>query len=72
MTISDLARFGDVEDVAEITGISKSTLIKHRLYNPDLSPPFARVGRRVVYPLTGPNSVSAWMEQRLNNVGVPA
>ncbi|BAK66428.1 hypothetical protein SLG_17530 [Sphingobium sp. SYK-6] len=63
----DLTRYGNVDDVAEITGLAKQTLVQYRLYRPELSPPFARIGRRVVYPLTGPNSVTSWMEQRLRN-----
>lgn len=65
----EATRFGDVDKVSEITGISKSTLIKLRLYQPEMSPPFARVGRRIVYPLTGPNSVSQWIEERIQNSG---
>lgn len=65
----EVTRFGDVDKVSEITGLSKSTLIRYRLYQPEMSPPFARVGRRIVYPLTGPNSVSTWIEQRIQNIG---
>lgn len=65
-------RFGDVTEVARLTGISVSTLNKHRVYHPDLSPPFAKVGHRVVYPLTGPNSVATWMEQRIVNREIAA
>lgn len=64
--------FGNVDDVARITGLSISTLNKRRLFNPELSPPFAKVGKRVVYPLTGPNSVSAWVARRIVNTEAAA
>lgn len=66
----ETVQFGDVHQAAKITGISASTLVKHRLYNPELSPPFAKVGRRVLYPLSGPNSVATWIEKRLVVSGV--
>lgn len=57
--------FGNVRKVADITGLSKSTLDKLRLYRPEESPPFLRIGHRVIYPLNGPRGLSQWMEQRL-------
>ena len=57
--------FGDVKKVADITGLSKSTLDKMRLYRPEESPPFLRIGRKVVYPLTGPRGLAQWVEQRI-------
>lgn len=61
----DDAQFCDVKRVAELTGISASQLVKLRLYNPENSPPFFRVGRRVLYPLTGSNGLGSWAEQRM-------
>lgn len=58
-------RFGNVREVANITGLSKSTLDKMRLYRPDESPPFLQIGRRVVYPLTGSRGLSAWINKRI-------
>lgn len=57
--------FGDVKKVADITGLSKSTLDKMRLYRPEESPPFLRIGHKVVYPLTGPRGLGQWVEQRI-------
>lgn len=58
--------FGDVKRVADITGLSKSTLDKMRLYRPEDSPPFLRIGHKVIYPLTGPRGLGEWVNQRLN------
>ena len=57
-------QFGDVKRVAEIVGLSTRTLIRARLYEPEKSPPFFRVGRRVLYPLTGENSLESWTSAR--------
>lgn len=55
----------DAKRVSEIIGLSEGQLIKLRLYNPENSPHFFRIGRRVLYPLNGPNGLSAWVDQRL-------
>lgn len=57
--------FGDVHKVAEITGLAKYTLDRMRVLRPEESPPFLRIGKRVIYPLTGPNGLGAWVEQRV-------
>ena len=57
--------FGDVKKVAGITGLSKSTLDKMRLYRPEESPPFLRIGHKVIYPLTGPHGLGQWVEARI-------
>jgi hypothetical protein len=55
---------GDVRRVADIIGVSASHLTKLRLYHPDQSPPFLRVGDRVLYPLVGENSLESWVAER--------
>lgn len=55
---------GDVKDVAKLVGLSPGQLTKLRLYNPDHSPPFIRIGRRVLYPITGENSLETWLAGR--------
>lgn len=55
---------GDVNDVARLSRIPKDTLIRLRLQRPEDSPPHYYVGRRVYYPLTGPNSLQSWMIDR--------
>jgi len=55
---------GNVHEVAEITGLSESTLNKLRLNQPSESPPFVRIGRRVLYPLSGSNGLAAWISAR--------
>ncbi len=57
--------FGDVKKVAAITGLSKSTLDKMRLYRPEASPPFVRIGHRVFYPLSGPRGLGQWVNHRI-------
>jgi hypothetical protein len=57
---------GDVADVARISRIPRDTLIRLRLQHPEDSPPHYYVGRRVYYPLTGPNSLLTWMEARVS------
>jgi len=52
--------FGTVEDVAKLLKLSPSYLTKLRLYTPEKSPPFVRVGRRVRYPIDGATGVLAW------------
>lgn len=57
-------KYGDAKTVATITGISKSHLDRLRAYRPDSSPPFVRIGRRCLYPLTGANSLETWLADR--------
>lgn len=56
--VNDEISFGDVRKVAAITGLSKSALDKMRTR--DVGPPFMRIGRRVLYPLSGPNGLANW------------
>lgn len=65
------AEFVDTRALAAITGLSTSHIIRLRLREPHNSPPFLHIGKRVVYPLNGPNGVRAWAERRLTN-GVAA
>ncbi len=41
------SRLATVKEVADLTGIPVSTLVKARLYRPEDSPPYIRMGRRV-------------------------
>lgn len=52
-------------EAAARAGVSKSHLEKLRLYKPAESPPFLRIGKRVVYPLSGPNSLETWINDRV-------
>jgi hypothetical protein len=54
-------RNADRPEAAEIIGCSLSFLDKLRLYDADKSPPFFRVGRRVLYPIEG---LHDWMKAR--------
>lgn len=44
-------------------GVSKSFLEKLRLQRPDESPPFLRIGRRVLYPRA---ALANWLIERLS------
>lgn len=61
---ADSPRFANAAQVAEILGLSRSHINRLRVYNPEQSPPFIRVGDRVLYPLSGPNGLGAWAAQR--------
>ena len=56
--------FGDAKAVANLIGISKSHLDRLRAYRSEDSPPFVRIGRRCLYPLTGANSLETWLAER--------
>lgn len=56
--------FADTLETAAMLGLSAGHLRNLRIYNPAEGPPFTRVGRRVLYPLTGPKGLRAWAEQR--------
>ena len=56
-------------EMARILGISKSSLDKTRCLRPENGPPHFYIGRRVIYPLTGPNGFSAWMAGRMQGGG---
>jgi hypothetical protein len=63
--------FGSVKAVAERLGVSVSFLNRLRVYSPDKSPPFIPLlsgpGKRgrIVYPLTGPDSLETWAAERV-------
>ena len=40
----------DTREAARYLGLSTSFLTKVRIYSPELSPPFVRIGRAVRYP----------------------
>ncbi|WP_426050372.1 helix-turn-helix transcriptional regulator [Brevundimonas sp. SL161] len=56
------AKLISVDEVAEVSGISKSHLIRLRNYQPDRSPPFLRLGRRCLYPVA---ALDAWIAERV-------
>lgn len=56
-------------EMARILGVSKSALDKQRSVSPEKGPPFVRFGRRVLYPITGPNSYSAWLASNIEGGG---
>ena len=47
------AEFANVGDAVRITRLSKSTLCRMRMHRSPDSPPWFRVGGRVLYPLNG-------------------
>ena len=51
----------DTPTAARLLGVSESALNKARIYAPERSPPFRKIGRRVVYPLEG---LRAFLAQR--------
>ena len=57
-------------EMARILGISKVALDKQRCVSPDNGPPFLRMGRRVLYPLSGPSGFSVWMAGRVQGGGL--
>lgn len=64
MDSNDERLFVDTNEAAKMLGLSAGYLRNVRIYNPEHSPPIARVGRRVLYPLTGPHGLKAWAERR--------
>ena len=61
-----------VKMVAQLTGVSAGHLNKLRLYRPDESPPWVRLGTAIRYPLNGPNGLHAWIARRTQGGGVTA
>lgn len=57
--------FATTEEAAARVGVSKSFLEKLRLQKPTESPPFLRIGKKILYPLSGPNSLEAWVNDRV-------
>jgi hypothetical protein len=58
------------KEMARILGISDSALNKQRSCNPDQGPPFLHMGRRVVYPLTGPSGFYDWVAKQARGGGL--
>jgi hypothetical protein len=58
-------KYGNTRRVADITGLSESLLTKLRLHQPSESPPFLRVGSRVLYPLDGDLGLEGWAARRI-------
>ncbi len=56
---------GSVYDVSRISRIPVSTLNHMRRSAPDDGPPHYYVGRRVYYPLSGPDSLESWIKRKL-------
>ena len=63
--MAEIPEYGTVAEVARRTRISVSTLNRWRTYQPEASPPFARFGRKIRYPLTGANSLETWAESKV-------
>jgi excisionase family DNA binding protein len=55
-------------EAAKALGVSKSYLDQLRCFRPKESPPFARIGTRVVYPA---NALDQWLSDRTVNAGQP-
>jgi hypothetical protein len=64
-----MPEFADGKEVAKRLRISEGYLRRLRIYQPELSPPFMKIGRRVLYPLTGPDSLETWAAGRVANRG---
>lgn len=62
--MAEIPEYGTVAEVARRTGISVSTLNRWRTYQPEASPPFARFGRNIRYPLTGEKSLASWAQAK--------
>jgi hypothetical protein len=53
----------DTEGVAQFLDVSSSYLEKLRVYDPENSPPFLRIGRSVRYPV---RALIEWAEAKLD------
>lgn len=51
-------------EAAERLGLSKSYIDKLRIFRPEASPPFARIGRKILYPIDG---LDGWLAERIAN-----
>lgn len=69
MTISEGHKSVGTAEMARILGVSKSALEKQRSVSPEKGPPFVRFGRRVLYPISGPNGYSAWLASNIQGGG---
>lgn len=56
------------EQAAELLGVSKSYLDGLRCYKPAESPPYAKIGTRVLYPVV---ELERWLAARTVNAGKP-
>lgn len=65
----DFPKLVDEATAAAAIGVSPSHLKKVRLYEPDSAVPHLHIGRRVLYPLNGPNGLGAWVEERMRTAG---
>lgn len=68
-TLDPQIEFASVKRIAKITGLSVNHLGNLRAQNHPDSPPWFRVGHRIVYPVTGPNGLRAWAAERLQGAG---
>lgn len=64
-----LPEFASEDTVARMLGVSGGLLRKLRAQRPDESPPFVQIGQRYLYPLSGPNGLETWIEQRTRGGG---
>lgn len=54
------------DGAAQMLGVSVSTLNRLRAYRPEQSPPWVKLGSRVIYPVDG---LRAWLNARANGSG---
>ena len=66
---SPAIEFADAKRIAQITGLSVNHLANLRMHNHPDSPPWFRVGRRVLYPTNGPMGLQGWVDRRLQATG---
>lgn len=60
--MTETTQFLDTRGLAALLGVSVPTLTRLRLYDTDQSPPFVKVGARVLYPRT---AVESWVSARM-------
>ena len=63
-------RAATVAEMATLMGVSRQTLDKIRSVAPENGPPFVRLGTRVIYYLTGPNSLETWLAANVQGGGM--
>jgi predicted DNA-binding transcriptional regulator AlpA len=63
-TMNTIQNTFSTRQAAEHLGLSKSYLDKLRCYEPKHSPPFARIGTRIVYPVA---LLDKWLEEKTSN-----
>ena len=54
------------DGAAQMLGVSVSTLNRLRAYKPEQSPPWLKLGSRVIYPVEG---LRTWLNSRASGTG---